>query len=285
MVRHIAVNGYMPCREKEIWRLVYMCPQIRPYRLQHVRLHGVHSPSGHCSHRITGTVEILLKGDPLMTRVLYARYTSVRCARSTIRTTRVSLKMSDVRSLNTSAFFGSCARSTVIGHTCRHAMAKRERSSATPNVPFIPPVRACERWHVTPGTLGSSKALTQILSFAPQTRNVVETQPISAAWRQPTAPPSNATRTMPTHDCHRIASPPQHPLITLAPHLGTRLGVDLWYLKLVVPEKLLHPLDGHVATLPAFGLRNQNQLLLKKDIFRFEIHEPYIPDAPRSQQL
>src|SRR5919199_7014967 len=69
---------------------------------------------GHCSQRMTGTVEILLKGDPSTTRVLYARYTSVRCARSTRRTTRVSLKMSEVFTLNTSAFLGSFVRSTVI---------------------------------------------------------------------------------------------------------------------------------------------------------------------------
>jgi hypothetical protein len=56
-------------------------------------------PRAHGSHRITGTVERLLKGDPSTTRVLYARYTSVRCARSTILTTRVSLNRSDVFSL------------------------------------------------------------------------------------------------------------------------------------------------------------------------------------------
>src|SRR4030095_215041 len=49
-------------------------------------VHGDSIPSGHCSHRMTGTVERLLNGDPSTTRVLYARYTSVRCARSTIRT-------------------------------------------------------------------------------------------------------------------------------------------------------------------------------------------------------
>ena len=59
-------------------------------------------------------------------------------------------------------------------------MENRDRSSATPIVPLNPPVRACDRWHVTPGTLGSSKALTQILSSA-HTRQVVLTQPISSA--------------------------------------------------------------------------------------------------------
>ena len=123
----------------------------------------------------SGTVERLLKGEPSTTLVLYARYTSVRRVRSTRRTTRVCLKMSDVRSLNTSASFGNFAISTVIGPTCRHASAKRERSSAIPTLPFMPPVRACERWHATPGTSGSSKALTQILSFAP--RNACSASP------------------------------------------------------------------------------------------------------------
>src|SRR2546428_11849969 len=85
--------------------------------------------------------------------------------------------MSDVFTLTSSTFWVNVVRSTVIGQTWRHARAKRDRSSATPTVPFIPPVRAWERWHVTPGTLGSSKALTQILSLAPRTRNVVDTQP------------------------------------------------------------------------------------------------------------
>src|SRR5262245_62195647 len=116
--------------------------------------------------------------------------------------------MREVRALNTSASGGSFVRSTVIGPTCRHSMAKRDRSSATPIVPFIPPVRACERWQVTPGTFGSSKALTQILSFAPRMRNVVETQPMSSASRRPTTPPSSTTKTNPTLRSLRIPSPP-----------------------------------------------------------------------------
>src|SRR5215211_1403649 len=31
--------------------------------------------------------------------------------------------------------------------------------------------------------------------------------------------------------------------------------------------------DGHVATLPAFGLRHQDHLLIKKHILRFEVHK------------
>jgi hypothetical protein len=52
-------------------------------------------------------------------------------------------------------------------------MEKREGSSANPNVPLRPPVLAWLMWQVTPGTLGSSNALTQTLSLAPTTRNVV----------------------------------------------------------------------------------------------------------------
>ena len=127
------------------------------------------NPSAHRSHGMIGTVERLLKGEPSTTFVLYARYISVRRVRSTMRTTRVCLKRNDVLSLNTSASFGSFARSTVIEPICRHAIAKRERSSATPTLPFTPPVRAWERYrHTTPGASGSSKALTQILSFAPR---------------------------------------------------------------------------------------------------------------------
>jgi hypothetical protein len=71
----------------------------------HADVHLDSPRRSHCSHRITGTVEILLKGDPSTTRVLYARYTSVRCARSTMRTTWVSLKMSEVFTLFTTRHF------------------------------------------------------------------------------------------------------------------------------------------------------------------------------------
>ena len=72
-------------------------------------------------------------GGSSTTRVLYARYTSGRCVRSTMGTTCVSLQMSDVRWLNTSAFFGSSAKLTVIGPTCRHAMAKSDRKEYIPD--------------------------------------------------------------------------------------------------------------------------------------------------------
>ena len=75
---------------------------------------AVGSPrGGQGSHRMPGTMERLLKGDPSTTRVLYARYTNVRCVRSTMRMPRVSLKMSEVRSLHTSASWGSFVSSTV----------------------------------------------------------------------------------------------------------------------------------------------------------------------------
>src|SRR5262249_40490323 len=43
MMQHIAADGHMPFREKKIRRLIYTCPQVRPYSLQHIWLHGVHS--------------------------------------------------------------------------------------------------------------------------------------------------------------------------------------------------------------------------------------------------
>src|SRR5262245_35339650 len=143
--------------------------------------------------------------------------------------------MREVRALNTSASGGSFVRSTVIGPTCRHAMAKRDRSSAIPTVPFIPPVRAWERWQVTPGTFGSSKALTQILSFAPKMRNVVETQPISSAPRCPTTPPSSTTMTSPTPRSPRIPSPPHtHGQSLLQPTLR-------WHRSLVEVRRVERP--------------------------------------------
>ena len=75
---------------------------------------------------MTGTVERLLKGEPSITFGLYARYTNVRRARPTRRTARVCFKRTEVRSSNTSSSLGSCARSTVIGPTCRWAIDKRE---------------------------------------------------------------------------------------------------------------------------------------------------------------
>src|SRR5438128_2622339 len=40
---HEPANRYMAIREKEIRRLIVTRPQIRADRLQHIRLHGVHS--------------------------------------------------------------------------------------------------------------------------------------------------------------------------------------------------------------------------------------------------
>src|SRR5262245_38666996 len=170
--------------------------------------------------------------------------------RQSARMTCVSLKRSDVFTLNTSAFLGSFARSTVIGPTCRHASAKRDLSSATPTVPFMPPVRACERWHVTPGTWGSSKALTQILSLAPRRRNVVDTQPISSACRRPTALPSSTTKSIQPQLCLTIPSPPQPPLIARPPHCCARLRIYLRHLKLRVRVGLLRACASSAVRLP-----------------------------------
>src|SRR5438477_7838402 len=71
--------------------------------------------------------------------------------------------------------------SVEIGPTWRHAIEKRDGSSARPNVPLTPPVRAWLMWQATPGTLGSSKALTHTRSFLPRNRNVVLTQGKSSA--------------------------------------------------------------------------------------------------------
>src|SRR5262249_6801180 len=115
---------------------------------------------------------------------------------------------------------------------------------------FIPPVRACERWHVTPGTWGSSKALTQILSFAPRMRNVVDTQPISSACRRPTALPSSTTKSIQPHLCSPIPSPPQRPLIALLHHYSARLRLHLCHLKLRVRVGLLRACASSAVRLP-----------------------------------
>src|SRR6266436_9403581 len=86
-----------------------------------------------------------------------------------------------VFSLKTSAFGGSVARSTVIGPTWRQATEKLEGSSLSPKGWPQPPLRACEIWQVTPGTLGSSKSLTHTLSFGDKRLNVVLMQPRSLA--------------------------------------------------------------------------------------------------------
>src|SRR5437763_834009 len=71
--------------------------------------------------------------------------------------------------------------STEIGPTWRQAIEKRDGSSASPRPPLMPPVRAWLIWHATPGTLGSSNALTHTRSFGPTKRNVVLTQGRSSA--------------------------------------------------------------------------------------------------------
>src|SRR5260221_9480461 len=97
-----------------------------------------------------------------------------------------------VFSLKTSAFGGSVARSTVIGPTWRQATEKLEGSSLSPKGWPQPPLRACEIWQVTPGTLGSSKSLTHTLSFGDKRLKVVLMQPRSSALAAADRARSNA---------------------------------------------------------------------------------------------
>ena len=60
-------------------------------------------------------------------------------------------------------------------------------------------------WHATPGTLGSSNALTQTLSLAPMKRKVVLTQAMSSARAAlPHEPPGGARKTLPGRTNHRL---------------------------------------------------------------------------------
>jgi len=43
VVQHISADGYPAVGEKEVWRFIRTCPEIGTYRLQYVRLHGVHA--------------------------------------------------------------------------------------------------------------------------------------------------------------------------------------------------------------------------------------------------
>src|SRR5947208_15233631 len=71
--------------------------------------------------------------------------------------------------------------STEMGPTWRQAIENRDGSSASPKPPLTPPVRAWLIWQATPGTFGSSKALTQTRSFLPRNRKVVLTHGRSSA--------------------------------------------------------------------------------------------------------
>ena len=62
---------------------------------------------------------------------------------------------------------------------------KFDGSSLRPSGWPQPPLRACEMWQTTFGTCGSSKTLTQTLSFGDSRLNVVLTQSISAARAVP----------------------------------------------------------------------------------------------------
>src|SRR5579863_826830 len=94
---------------------------------------------------------------------------------------RVDLKKMLVFWLNTSSLSRSFDRSTSIGPTCRHETEKFDGSSFKPNGWPHPPFRACEIWHATPGTCGSSNTLTQTLSLGESALKVVLTQPRSSA--------------------------------------------------------------------------------------------------------
>src|ERR1700723_4375860 len=83
--------------------------------------------------------------------------------------------------LNTSSFAPSFERSTSIGPTLRHGIEKLDGSSFSPSGWPQPPFRACEMWHATPGTCGSSKTLTHTLSLGDNKLNVVLTQSRSVA--------------------------------------------------------------------------------------------------------
>jgi hypothetical protein len=94
---------------------------------------------------------------------------------------RVALKKMLVFSLKASSFSGSVERSVVIGPSCRQATEKFDGSSLRPSGCPHPPFRACEMKQVTPGTLGSSKLLTQTLSLGEVNLKVVLTQARSSA--------------------------------------------------------------------------------------------------------
>src|SRR5262245_28395920 len=83
--------------------------------------------------------------------------------------------------VNTSSLLSSLEMSTSIGPTCRQATEKFEGSSLRPRGWPQPPLRAWEMWQTTPGTSGSSKSLTQTLSFGESRLKVVLMQPISSA--------------------------------------------------------------------------------------------------------
>ena len=73
----------------------------------------------------------------------------------------------------------------------RQEMENRLGSSARPREPPTPPVRAWLIWQATPGTFGSSKALTQTWSFRPTRRKVVLTQDMSSASAADADRPAN----------------------------------------------------------------------------------------------
>src|SRR5260221_4832931 len=123
---------------------------------------------------------------------------------------RVALKKMLVFSLKTSWFSGSLPRSTVIGPVCRQATEKFDGSSLSPSVWPQPPLRACEMWQVTPGTLGSSKSTTQTLSFGDKRLNVVLMQPRLSALAIPDKARKTQAERQNSFKCS-LPSPPARP--------------------------------------------------------------------------
>ena len=76
------------------------------------------------------------------------------------RYTFVCLKNTEVRPEYTDSLSSRLLISTEIGPTWRQAIENRDGSSARPSPPLIPPVRAWLMWQATPGTFGSSNALS-----------------------------------------------------------------------------------------------------------------------------
>src|SRR5215468_4549677 len=94
---------------------------------------------------------------------------------------RVALKKMLVFSLKACSLDGSFERSVATGPACRQASEKFEGSSLRPSGWPQPPLRACDTKQTTPGTFGSSKALTQTLSFGDSRLKVVLMQGRSSA--------------------------------------------------------------------------------------------------------
>src|ERR1700761_3789914 len=101
------------------------------------------------------------------------------------------LKKIEVFCVKTSSPSLSLLKSTSIGPSWRQATEKFDGSSLRPNGWPQPPLRACEMWQTTFGTCGSSKSLTQTLSFGDSRLKVVLIQPRSSACAVPSEHSNN----------------------------------------------------------------------------------------------